>query len=92
MNGVYRVSDGPASFTGLQHAFSGKSAEIVHFERNESIDIDTYRPGTNYDSRRRSEGSQVETSTTALLRNSRGRRIHPARNGKTNRLGWLPQE
>ena len=65
----------------------------MHSVRNENIDIDTYRPGTNHDSRRRSEGSQAETATTALLRNPRGRRIHPASKGKTIDLaGYLKSE
>jgi hypothetical protein len=92
MNEVYRIPGSPASFTGSQHFFGGKSVEIMQSVMNENIHIDTYRSRTNHDSGRRSEGSQAETATTALLRNSRGRRIHPATKGKTNRLGWLPQE
>jgi hypothetical protein len=51
------VFGSPASFTGSQNVFDGKSDKIMHSVSNENIDIDTHRQGTNADSRRRSEGS-----------------------------------
>jgi hypothetical protein len=50
----------PGTFHRIAYAFSGKCGEIVHPVRNETVDIDTYRPGTNHDSRRRSEALKLK--------------------------------
>ena len=65
----------------------------MHSVRNENIDIDTYRPGTNHDSRRRSEGSQVETSQRLFYEiREEGVFIRPETGKPIDLAGYLKSE